>query len=61
MLIRSAVLLLVLTSFAAAQAPPAPVTAPAPPPMNVPKTNAAIDLDGALNDAAWAERGGHRR
>src|SRR5687767_4925712 len=45
---------LALSVAAAAQTPPAPAPAPsAPPPMNVPRTNEAITLDGALGDPAW--------
>ncbi|HEV7240644.1 MAG TPA: DUF5916 domain-containing protein [Thermoanaerobaculia bacterium] len=49
----AALLFLAIATIAAAQAPtPAPAP-PQPAPMNIPKTAAAIDLDGALDDAAW--------
>ena len=49
----AAVLMFVVSATAAAQNAPAPPPAPPPPPMAVPRTDAAITVDGALSDPGW--------
>jgi len=51
---RWTLLLLLVSAVASAQAPP-PQTPTPPGPMNIPKTDLPITLDGDLSDAAWQQ------
>src|SRR5688572_23389456 len=50
-----ALVLLSFATLAAAQAPPAAQTIQPPPPLTVNRTEAPIQLDGDLSDAAWQQ------
>ena len=49
------VLLLCFATAASAQTPQPAAAFPPPPPLTVPRTDAPIQLDGALTDAAWQQ------